>query len=196
VHRLLEELAAIPPLEWSAVLLALGYLVLAVRGSRWCWPFALLSSTAYAVLFASGALYMQVVLQVFYVAMAVYGWVSWTRADASPDPGRGVHRWDLRRHAVAVGGVLLLSAVSAAVLAGRTDAVAPYVDSLVTWGSVLATWMVARKVLENWLYWVALDSIAAGLYASQGFRATALLFLIYATVAVRGYVVWRRGLDA
>lgn len=194
--RLLAEFAAIPPAEWLAVALALAYLLLAVRESRWCWPFSLASSAVYGVLFARGALYMQAALQVFYAGMAVYGWFSWTRADAGPGPARGVHRWSLRRHAAAICALLALSLGSAAVLASRTQAAAPFVDSLVTWGSVIATWMVARKLLENWLYWIVLDTIAAGLYATQGFRATAVLFLVYALVAVRGYLAWRRSADA
>jgi nicotinamide mononucleotide transporter len=68
------------------------------------------------------------------------------------------------------------------------------VDALVAWASVLATWLVARKVLENWLYWIAIDAIAALLYWSQGFHATAVLFVVYVAIAVRGYLAWRADL--
>ena len=69
----------------------------------------------------------------------------------------------------------------------------PYLDAAIAWGSVLTTWMVARKVLENWLYWVVLDSAAAVLAAWQGLAATALLFLLYTALALRGY--WQRRRD-
>ena len=67
-----------------------------------------------------------------------------------------------------------------------------YVDSFVTWGSVVTTWMVARRVIENWLYWLVVDAVAAWLYFTQGLLATTLLFGIYLGIVVRGYFVWRR----
>jgi nicotinamide mononucleotide transporter len=70
----------------------------------------------------------------------------------------------------------------------------PYVDALVAWGSVFTTWLVARKVLENWLYWIVLDLAAAALYWSQGLHATAVLFLLYSAIAVQGYRSWRASL--
>ena len=70
----------------------------------------------------------------------------------------------------------------------------PYVDAFVAWVSVLATWLVARKVLENWLYWIVVDSVAVVLYWSQGLHATAALFVVYVLIAVRGYFAWRADL--
>jgi nicotinamide mononucleotide transporter len=70
----------------------------------------------------------------------------------------------------------------------------PYVDAFVAWVSVLATWLVARKVLENWLYWIMVDSVAVVLYWSQGLHATAVLFVVYVLIAVRGYFAWRADL--
>jgi nicotinamide mononucleotide transporter len=70
-------------------------------------------------------------------------------------------------------------------------AMLPYVDALIAWGSVLATWMVARKLIENWWYWIVLDLAAAVLFARQGLVVTALLFLLYAGLAYRGLLQWR-----
>jgi nicotinamide mononucleotide transporter len=64
----------------------------------------------------------------------------------------------------------------------------------VTWGSVVATWMVARRVIENWLYWIVVDAVAAWLYFSQGLLWTTVLFIIYLGIVIRGYFVWRREL--
>ena len=63
----------------------------------------------------------------------------------------------------------------------------PYADAAIAWASVLTTWLVARKLIENWLYWIAIDLVAAALYWSQGLHATAVLYLLYAALAVRGY---------
>jgi nicotinamide mononucleotide transporter len=77
---------------------------------------------------------------------------------------------------------------------GGPQSLVPYADALVAWGSVVATWLMTRKVLENWLYWIVFDLVAAALYFSQGFEATAGLFLLYVVLSARGYLEWRRDL--
>jgi len=190
---LLQSLAAIPPAEWVAVALALGYLLLAVRQNAWCWACAIASSGIYLVLFARGGLQMQAVLQVFYIGMALYGWRAW-RGGGDERGALPVTRWPLRWHALATGVVVVASLVNGWLVGREAGGWVPYVDALVAWGSVLATVMVTRKVLENWLYWIALDSIAAVLYWTQGFQATAVLFVVYVAIAVRGYFEWRADL--
>ena len=196
VEAIGRALAAVTVTEWLGVALALAYLVLAVRQSAWCWSFAALSSGVYLWLFARAGLTMQAALQVFYIAMAAYGWMSWRRGPDARAPERRVVRWSPRSHALAWTAIAMASAVNIALLHnGRANAVGilvPSVDAVVAWGSVLTTWMVARKVLENWLYWIVFDLAAAGLAAEQGLLATAALFLVYTVLAVRGYVQWRR----
>ena len=194
MNALLESLAAIPPAEWAAVALALGYLLLAVRQNAWCWACAIASSGIYLVLFARGGLQMQAVLQVFYIAMAVYGWRAWRGGVVASGDALPVTRWSASRHAIGIGFVLAVGLLNGWIIARSQGGLVPYVDALVAWASVLATWLVARKVLENWLYWIAIDAIAALLYWSQGFHATAVLFVVYVVIAVRGYLAWRSDL--
>ena len=194
VAALVESLAAISAAEWIAVLLALAYLLLAVRQNPWCWACAIASAGIYLVLFARGGLYMQSALQVFYVAMSVYGWHAWRGGGSERGEALGVSRWTAGRHLVSIGAVLAVAAVNGALIPGRLEGWVPFVDAFVAWGSVLATWLVARKVLENWLYWIVLDSVAAALYWTQGFHATAALFVVYVVIAVRGYFAWREDL--
>jgi nicotinamide mononucleotide transporter len=191
VNALLESLAAIPPAEWAAVALALGYLLLAVRQIAWCWACAIASAGIYLVLFARGGLQMQAVLQVFYIGMAVYGWRAWRGGVIASGDVLPVTRWSAGWHAIGIGFVLVLSLSNGWIMARSQGGLVPYVDALVAWASVLATWLVARKVLENWLYWIVVDSVAAVLYWSQGFQATAVLFIVYVVIAVRGYLAWR-----
>lgn len=183
-------LAAISLAEWIAVALAIGYLLLAVRQNAWCWAFAIASSAIFLVLFARGGLIMQSALQAFYIAMGVYGWWAWRRGSGEGG-GLPVSRWGRSRHVLAIAVLLSAAAVNGWIVARGQVGWVPYVDALVAWVSVLATWMVARKVLENWLYWIGADSVAAVLYWSQGFHATAVLFVLYVLIAVRGYVAWR-----
>ncbi|MCX7054994.1 MAG: nicotinamide riboside transporter PnuC [Proteobacteria bacterium] len=192
LDSVLGAFAAVPAIEWVAAALALGYLGFAIRQSAWCWAFAVASAVLYLVVFARAGLVMQAALQVFYVGMSVYGWRSW-RGSGSEAP-RAVSRWTARQHALAGAAIAVFALVNGWVITrGSATSWVPYLDAAIAWGSVLTTWMVARKVLENWLYWVVLDLAAALLAASQGLAATALLFLLYTALALRGYWQWRRG---
>jgi nicotinamide mononucleotide transporter len=192
MSTLLESFAAIPALEWVAVALALAYLLLAVRQNPWCWACAIASAAIYLVLFARGGLVMQAALQVFYVAMAAYGWRAWRGGAAGTS--LPVSRWSAGRHASGIGLVLAATLVNGWLLGPAAGGWVPYVDAFVAWASVLATWLVARKVLENWRYWIVVDTVAAALYWSQGFHATAALFALYVVIAVRGFYAWRADL--
>jgi nicotinamide mononucleotide transporter len=194
VSGLLESLEAIPPAEWAAVALAFGYLLLAVRQNAWCWACSIASSGIYLVLFARGGLQMQAALQAFYIGMGVYGWRAWRGGVTASDEASPVSRWSASRHAIGIALVLMVSLLNGWIIARSDGGLVPYVDALVAWVSVLATWLVARKVLENWLYWIVIDAVAAALYWSQGFHATAVLFVVYVVIAVRGFFAWRADL--
>jgi nicotinamide mononucleotide transporter len=191
MRELVAQLLATSAWEAIAAALGLAYLLLAVRRNLLCWLCAFVSTSIYLVLFARAALYMQSLLQVFYLAMAVYGFINWRKGRTVA--GEVVIRsWGLREHMLVAALVLVASVANGWILARNTDAAAPYIDSFVTWGSVVTTWMVARRVIENWLYWIVVDSVAAYLYFSQGLLATTLLFVVYLGIVVHGYVVWRR----
>lgn len=190
MQDLFEQLLATSPWEAGAVLLGLAYLLLAVRRNLLCWLCAFLSTAIYLVLFLRVSLYMQSVLQVFYLFMAVYGFSQW-RAGRDDAGEVLIHSWRVRWHAMAImliAGVSLLNGW----LLSHTAAAAPYLDAFVTWGSMVTTWMVARRVIENWLYWLAVDAAAAWLYFTQGLLITAMLFIVYLGIVVHGYLVWRR----
>jgi nicotinamide mononucleotide transporter len=179
--------------EWVAVALALAYVLFATRQSRWCWPAAGASSAIYLVLFARAGLPMQAALQVFYVVMAVYGWIAW-RASHGQARELCVSAWPARWHVAALALVVVATLANVRLVGGGPQSLVPYADALVAWGSVVATWLMTRKVLENWLYWIVFDLVAAALYFSQGFEATAGLFLLYVVLSARGYLEWRRDL--
>jgi nicotinamide mononucleotide transporter len=188
---MLAALAAVPLVEWVAAGLALAYLLLAIRQNPWCWACAIASAVLYLSLFARAGLQMQAALQVFYIVVAVYGWHVW-RGTAAARP-LAIGRWPVQRHAWAIAAVVAVAAVNGWLVArAAPPAWLPYVDALIAWGSVLATWMVARKLIENWWYWIVLDLAAAVLFARQGLMVTALLFLVYTVLAFRGLLQWRR----
>lgn len=188
---LLEQLRATSSAEIVAAALGLIYLLLAMKRSLLCWLCAFISTAIYLVLFAKAALYMQSLLQVFYLVMAVYGFIDW-RNGRTEEAGVLIRRWTFRHHLWAAAAVAGATLVNGWVLAANTNAAAPYLDSFVTWGSVITTWMVARRVLENWLYWVIVDAVAAYLYFTQGLLVTTVLFIVYLGIVIGGYIVWRR----
>jgi nicotinamide mononucleotide transporter len=185
---LIEELR----LEEISVVFAIAYLVLAIRQSLWCWPAALISVALAAVVVLDAKLYMDVALQVFYVAMAIYGWQQWRRGG---DRGEGirVHRWPVTRHALAIGFIMIASLVFWLVLRG-TEAAYPFLDSLTAIASVVTTFMVARKIIENWIYWFVIDSVLVWLYFARDLYWFAGLYAAYLVMVVIGFRAWRKSL--
>ncbi len=179
-------------LETLGVVFALLYLVLVIRQNIWCWAAALVSTSIYVYVFLDAKLYMESALQVFYIVMAIYGWWQWRGDDAGNS--LPISRWGLPQHAIAIGTILALSLLSGLLLSRYTSAALPFIDSLTTWGGVVATYMVARKVFENWHYWFVIDSISVYLYFSRGLTQTAVLFVLYLVLVVVGYLAWRKAL--
>jgi nicotinamide mononucleotide transporter len=132
---------------------------------------------------------MQAGLQVYYVVISMYGWLHWTR-EKEAQGTLAVSTLPLTWHAAACAGVLLVSALSARWLAGQPDAAWPFLDSVTTWGSLFATWLEARVKLENWLYWICIDSVLAFLFATQGLYFVALLSVVYLGVSLVGFTKW------
>jgi nicotinamide mononucleotide transporter len=189
VASALQAAQAMNPLEVIAVLLGIAYLLLAIRESLWCWYAAFGSTALFLYLFWHVDLIMESALQVYYLGMALYGWWQWQQGT---DGGRElkISRWQFHQHLWALGSVMALSAISGMALMRWTDAALPFLDSFTTWGSIITTWMVARKILENWLYWLAIDSVSIYLYLDRGLHLTALLFAAYLIIALAGYRQW------
>ena len=181
-------------LETLAVVAAVAYLVLAIRQNIWCWAAALVSTTVYLYVFYNARLYMESGLQVFYIAMAFYGWYQWSRGDHGSEIS--VSSWKMFQHVRAIAVILGLTLLSTLVLARFTNAAMPLLDSLTTWGSVVATYMVARKIFENWHYWFVIDSLSIYLYMSRDLHQTAMLFAVYLVLIVIGLMAWRKDLKA
>lgn len=176
------------PAELAAVAFGVAYILLAIRGHRACWIAGGVSTAIYAVVFLRAGLPMQAALQVVYVVLSAYGWYAW-RPEPAAAPAR---TWPMRSHAVALVVVGLATAASAPLAARFALASAPVADSLGTWASLVATWLLARRVVENWLWWIAIDAGLAALFATQGLTVTAALYLAYSLMAVAGWRSWRR----
>jgi nicotinamide mononucleotide transporter len=187
---LVAVLATISFTEVAAVFLAVSYLILAIRQNIYCWVAAFISSSLYIGLFFIERLYMESILQIFYAIMAIYGWHQW-RDGIEKNLGIEINTWSLRRHAavvVSIGGLSLLFGWGMS----HTDSVFPFVDSFTTVAAIIATYMVTRKVLENWIYWFVIDGVSIYLYFSRELYLTAFLFLVYLVLIVIGFRTWWR----
>ncbi len=182
------------PWEIIAVASSILYLLFAIRQNILCWLWALIGTAIYAVLMYRVNLYMEALLQLFYLGMAVYGWYSW-RHGPGPAHELPVNSWPLAFNIVPIGLVLLLTVISGYGMATHTDAAFPYLDSFTTWGGVVATWMVARKILQNWHYWFVIDTVSIFLYANRGLWLTVVLFMLYLVLVVAGLRSWRRSFN-
>jgi nicotinamide mononucleotide transporter len=182
-------------LEILSLITGVGYAVLAARRNRLCWIAGAVSSACAAVAYGARGLPMQSGLQVFFVGMALYGWLSWTRSAATGELPVGI--WPLPFHLGAAVVIMLISFGSATLLAANTDAAAwPRLDSLTTWFSLLATWLAARGRLENWLYWIIIDLVLVFLSYKQGSMPMALLNFLFIAIAIGGFIAWRRRFQA
>jgi nicotinamide mononucleotide transporter len=188
IAALWSGLLATSPPEAVAVVLGLAYALLAVNRSRWCWVAGGVSSAITIYLSLTARLPMQAALQVYYVVISVYGWWHWTREEEAQG-SLLVSTLPIRWHIAALGGVVLASALTARWLT-QTHAAWPFLDSLTTWGSLYATWLEARVKLENWLYWIVIDSALAFLFGSQGLYFLALLSVVYLGFSAVGFVRW------
>ncbi len=189
VSAITNALAAMSGWEIIAVILALAYLLLAMKEKVLCWYAAFASTSIYLFLFWDVSLLMESALQVFYLLMAVYGWWQW-RHHRDQQQNLHIHRWPLRTHLLVLAGVGALTLIFGTVLESTTSAALPYLDSFTTWGAVITTYMVTRKVLENWLYWIVVDGVSIYLYLDRGLYLTALLFVLYVIIVIVGFFQW------
>jgi nicotinamide mononucleotide transporter len=179
-------------IELLAAVLAVAYLLLAIGQYLSCWLAAFISSALYVWVFFSARLYMESVLNVFYAAMAVYGFWQWQHGKRGA--ALAVNHWPIARHALAALCIVASSLVSYYFLRRYTPAALPFVDSMVAWSSVFATFLVARKVYENWHWWLLIDSVSVYLSYTRHLYATTLLFVLYLILIVIGMREWRRSL--
>lgn len=179
------------PWEIMAVLCAIAYLLLAVRENAWCWFFAFVSTAIFTALFWDVSLLMESALNVYYMAMAVFGWYQWTHGGTNGETHElAIRLLSGRQHGLIIVSIALLSGLSGYLLSEHSDAAWPYVDSFTTWASVITTYLVTQKYLQNWLYWIVIDAVSIPLYIDRELYLTATLFVIYIIIAVIGYRSW------
>jgi nicotinamide mononucleotide transporter len=126
--------------------------------------------------------------------MSIYGFIVWKRGDQGEEK-LSITSWPLTRHAGVVLITILFSIATGYLLTTYTDANFAYLDAHVMLFSALATWMLARKIIETWIYWIFIDSMAITLYWMAGYHTTIFLFIVYIVLSIYGYLSWRKHLQ-
>lgn len=190
---LLEQAKAQSLPEVIAVIAAILYLLFAIRENIICWFFAAISTAIYVWLFIEAKLYMESVLNGFYLIMAGYGYFVWNsgRRDGGNKP---VVVWPLETHLKAIAAIITVSVANGYLLSTFSDAAFPYIDSLTTWFAIWSTFLVARKVLENWWYWLVIDSASVVIYWSRDLQLTSVLFVVYVCMIPIGLYSWNKSM--
>lgn len=181
-------------IEITGAILSLIYLSLSIRQKSSLWFYGIIASLFYALIFFQSGLYADMSLQFYYVLISIYGWFNWKKGHS--DSGETLATNDLTKrltiYLIIFTGLIYI--VYYLILSKFTDSNVPKIDSLVGAMSVVATWMLARKLIENWLVWIVVDAICVGLYIYKGLYPTAILFVIYSLLAIVGYWEWKKKL--
>ncbi len=199
-HRSVAWLAWPPPpcyplpvslLEAIATLLGVANILLLVRRSIWNYPFGLVMVALYARIFFKAHLYSDAALQLFFFAIQLYGWWEWWRVG-------GVERAIMVERltpAARIAWLVMIALASIAwgtVMHSYTDASYPWIDAGVAIASIAAQVLLARRRIENWALWIAVDMVAIGLYAAKDLYLTSGLYILFLVISIAGLVEWAR----
>jgi nicotinamide mononucleotide transporter len=179
-------------LEIAAFWIALAMVFANFRVHPVAWPLAMISSLMYALLFTDSRLYGEAALQLVFIAVAFWGWWEWLRGTGADGAPLHVHRLNPRWRGVAVVATLAAWPLLGALLDRHTDSDVPYLDALPTVGSLLGQFLLGRKLIENWLVWLAVNVVSVGLFAVKGLWLTVILYALFAVLSVVGWRAWRR----
>ncbi|NVJ61202.1 MAG: nicotinamide mononucleotide transporter [Gammaproteobacteria bacterium] len=177
-------------LEIVAVTLSIGYIFFASRASIWCWPCALLSTGIFTFLFFDVNLLQESALNVYYLGMAVYGWWHWRGDDNASQ--RPIIRWNMKRHLVIIFCVAVVALVSGWTSDNWLNADFPYLNGFTVWFSVFTTYLVARKVFENWFYWLVINPTSFYILFQKELYLTCALMVVYFVMSIYGIFEWYR----
>lgn len=193
LEQLMNSITALNELEIVGLISGILYVLLAARANIWCWFFGLINVLVFLWMCWQGNLYAETFTQIIYLLLTVYGWYSWQFGKANqnnaslPITQTTNKEWLLFLTFVIIGTGLL-----GYLLGTYTNADIPFADSLTTTVSLAATYMVARKKLENWIIWVMVDWWYIDLYHYKGWLLFSVLFAFYVLMSIIGYFTWRK----
>lgn len=185
--------------EIAAVILSIVYLCFSVQEKSALWIFGFISSALYTWVFFHSKLYAEVSIQIYYLAVSVYGWIHWQLLDSTTKKNSSEKLkistiGSSKDKFVYFFATVVIYFLYLIILKFFTDSPIPYLDSVIGALSIIATWMLAKKKIENWLVFIAVDFFAIFLYIYKELYPTAFLFLMYTIMAIIGYNEWNKKL--
>lgn len=176
------------------------YVFLEIRQKIWLWPVGVVTSAVYLWVFFTGKLYADMSLQGYYLVISAIGWYWWVKGTGHGAQGEGrevilqVTRLKFKTGAILATVFTVLYFTLWIILSRLTDSPVPEVDSFITSLSVVATWMLARKIYEHWYLWIVVNSVATVLFIVRGLYPTVLLYLVYGIMSFVGLIEWKKSL--
>jgi len=183
-------------LEIVSVLSGLVYIVLSVRQSIWLWPLGILSSAFFIVVFFKAKIYADMGLNAYYVAVSFYGWYYWIFGKKHEGQEQvEVSLCDSKMWMLLAAVTIITTAFLGFIMSRYTDSNVPFCDAALAAGSIVATWMLTRKMLENWILWIVIDILYCLLYAYKGLYLSIILYAVFAAMSVVGYRGWKKSMN-
>lgn len=179
-------------IEITGAVLGVLFLFFEIRQSALLWPTGILTSLFYIYIFYTAQFYADMGLQVYYVVVSIYGWYYWLKGKSAEDKNVPLIRLSPRLALILLLITIIVFIVIAYVLLNFTDSPLPYWDAFTTALSVTATWMLARKILEQWWLWIVVNIVSLGLYIYKGLYPTVVLFAFYTVLSFVGYTMWNK----
>ena len=182
-------------IELLGAILGIVFIFFSIRQNILTWPTGLATSALYIVVFYQSKFYADMGLQVYYVGISIYGWYYWIKGNKTKNSTTvPVRRMSKNLWLKLIAIAILLYFIILFILLNFTDSDVPFMDSFTTALSIIATWMLAKKYIEQWLIWIFVDIISAGLYIYKELWPTVILFAVYTFMAYLGYIEWRKTL--
>lgn len=186
-----KDLPLVTTIEAIGTIFGVICVILYTRQNILSWPAGLIQVALFIVVFYEAKLYSDLILHVIYVGLQIYGWYHWAHGGASGDalPVTRTSRSELTRWIIVgvVGSIIV-----GALMSNLTDAAAPYPDAAIAVVSLIAQWLITRKKLESWLFWIFVDIVAIGVYLSKDLYYLTALYVLFLALAIVGYRSWRR----
>jgi nicotinamide mononucleotide transporter len=181
-------------IEILGAVTGLIYLYFSIRQNIWLWPWGILTSLLYVYVFYRSKFYADMSLQFYYLGISIYGWYFWKRGGKRKDEKGELSASfaGMKKNYLFIFSTIVLTIVAGYFLDNYTDSPLPFWDAFTGTGSIVATWMLARKYIENWIFWIIIDAVSLGTYVYKGLYPTVILFAVYTGMAAIGYFQWKR----
>jgi nicotinamide mononucleotide transporter len=178
--------------EIIGTILALLSLYFQTIQNKWLWPFGIISSAIFAIIFYKAGIYADMGLQLYYVFISIYGWYYWIKTQANENSEGQIKSIFKMRFLILIIFVVTLAIflIISQFLIYYTNSTVPYIDAFITALSITATWMLAKKYLEHWLVWIIVDAVSIAVYYYKELYVTIILYVIYTIFAIVGYNMW------